>query len=788
MTIKTGFLFIVFFFYFAALFSQNRFTISGYVEDEKTGERLPDATVYDAVSKKGAVGNAYGFYSFTFPAGDSVALIFSYVGYYPQHIVKKITENETINIRLKPDNLLEAAEITASSYETPINRRDEIGTISIPMKQVEMLPSFGGEADILKAFQLMPGVQSGGEGMSAMYVRGGSPDQNLMLLDDVPLYYVNHLGGFASIFNTDAIQSVKLIKGGFPARYGSRLSSILDVRMKEGDMNAYHGNFSIGLLSAKISAEGPIIRGKTSFMVSYRRMLYDLFMYPISKIISEGMSMGYHFYDINAKINHRFSEKDRLYLSFYSGDDRLRVKGEDNFYGYGDEKQDNKIRWGNLMASLRWNHLYNNKLFSNVTVAYTKYRFLTEHEYDGRDEYFNQKFNSGINDWSAKVDFEYFAAPAYKLSFGGDVVYHTFTPSVSSYKIVSEGEQPFNVKYGDYSDYAWESALFVENELKIGNFFSSNIGLRGSLYAINGERFFSLEPRIFANFRLTKELSLKASFSQMQQNVHMLTNAGLDMPVDLWVPATDKVIPSKATQYTAGFAQSLFKNQYEVSIEGFYKKMTNLIAYRPGASAYEISADWQNRVEKNGIGESYGLEFLFQKKIGKITGWVGYTLSRTTRRFDNINNGKAYDYKYDRRHDVSVVFIYQIKENIDVSATWVYGTGNAFSLPVGQYEIIDPNNPDYYAHQNIYDGVNTFRMKPFHKLDLGVNFHKQKKRGVRTWNISIYNAYNRKNPYFYYFSTESEYDPQTGKYVDTRKTKQVSLFPIIPSVSYSFKF
>jgi hypothetical protein len=594
-------------------------------------------------------------------------------------------------------------------------------------------------------------------------VRGGSPDQNLILLDDVPLYYVNHLGGFASIFNTDAISAVKLIKGGFPARYGGRLSSIMDVRMKEGDMNEYHGAFSVGLLSAKPSVEGPIIKGKTSFIVLYRRMLYDLLMYPVSRLFMDGVGFGYHFYDLNAKINHRFSEKDRLYLSFYSGDDRLRMKGKER---YIESSQDNKVRWGNLTTSLRWNHLYNNKLFSNATVAYTQYRFLTDIEQ--KDIYFSyhEKFNSGINDWSAKMEFEYFAAPAYKLSFGGDVVYHTFTPSDSSYKIVDQ-------KYGNYSTNTWESALFVENELKFGSVFSSNIGLRGSSYAVNGKSFFSLEPRILTNFHLTKNLSLKASFAQMQQNVHMLTNSGMDMPVDLWLPATDEIIPSKSTQYAMDFAQSLFKNQYELSIEGVYKKMNNLIAYKSGVNAYEISADWQQRVEKGGSGESYGIEFLAQKKMGKITGWVGYALSRTTRQFANINDGKKYDYKYDRRHDISVVFMYQIKENIDVSATWVYGTGSAFSLPVGQYEIINPDNPDHYTTQNIYDGV---------------NFHKQKRRGIRTWNVSIYNAYNCQNPYYYYFSHDSYLDPNTGERLETRKTKQTNLFPIIPSVSYSFKF
>jgi len=640
----------------------------------------------------------------------------------------------------------------------------------------------------------MPGVQSGSEGSSGLYVRGGSPDQNLMLLDDVPLYYVNHLGGFVSTFNTDAINTVKLIKGGFPAQYGSRLSSILDIRMKDGNMKEFHGKGMIGLVAAKLSIEGPIKKDTSSYIISYRRMLYDLITQPVSKLINDGGGgFGYHFYDFNAKINHQFSDKNRIFLSVYLGDDKFNVnyKEKDN---KGKNKVKNKLKWGNNLVAFRWNHTYNSKLFSNVTLAYTRYRFMTEFSNKNTQNNENLKsfrsFKSGIYDTSAKIDFEYFAGSNYKIKFGLSGIYHKFTPGINKINREEEGFSTIDTIFGNKDIYALENAVYVENELKIGNRFSANVGFRAASYIVNQKSFYSLEPRLLFNYLLTDNMSFKVSYATMQQNVHLLTSSGVGFSKDLWVPATKKLVPEQSQQFALGIAKSIEGGIYEFSIESYYKKMQHLIAYKEGATYINSTSDWEDKVEITGEGESYGLEFLIQKKEGKSTGWVSYTYSKSNRQFENINNGITYPYKYDRQHDISIVFNHKLKKNIDFSATWVFGSGNPVTLATGKYiipnnygnfHIDDINFHDFAAEADIYKGKNNFRMRAFHRLDIGFNFRKQKKRGIRSWNISVFNLYNRQNPYYYFF----DYKDETS---DKLVLKQQSLFPIMPSISYSYKF
>ncbi len=783
--------FIVFFLGLSSIFYSQTVTISGYVKDAETGEVLYGATVYDRETKLGVITNEYGFYSLDLPIDTLADISVSYIGYRVYEDYYACTDDQTINFYLEPDNELEEV-IIQSKKEKPIQERNEMGVVQIPVRQIKTLPALGGETDIIKALQLMPGVQSGQEGSSQLYVRGGSPDQNLMLLDDVSLYNVNHLGGFVSVFNTDAINNVKLIKGGFPAKYGNRLSSIVDIRMKEGNNREFKGKATIGIVASKVSVEGPLKNENTSYLVSVRRMLFDLLMRPVSYFAFEKSgSVGYHFYDINAKINHRLSDNNRLFFSLYGGDDKLGLTG------YGEDiKVKYNTRWGNRLAALRYNHIFNDKLFSNTTLSYTRYRFLTENIYkektDDETNKFYNSFKSAINDLKLKSDLSYYIRPGYHLRFGLEGTHHTFRPGVSTYQYSAFSDEELDTIIGGYRLNSLEGATYVENDIKLGKHFGANLGLRYNLYLVEQKYYTSFEPRVLLNYRIKDRYALKASYSKMQQNIHLLTSAGMGMPVDLWLPATSRVPPQSSEQWSLGFAQTI--GEYlEFSMETYYKTMRHLIAYKDGASYMGGSTDWQDKIEKNGEGTSYGVEILLQKKEGKNTGWVSYTLAKTDRHFAGINEGKAYPFKYDRRHDISIVFNRKLTEKIDFSATWNYGSGYPYTLAIGKYEL--PENVNYiwrnYPYEiYIYDGRNNERMRDFHRLDIGFNFHKIKKNRERIWNVSVFNVYNRQNPYYYFYGTEYDKDEYGNIIEGTGRDviKQQSLFPILLSVSYSWKF
>ncbi|MEO0469959.1 MAG: carboxypeptidase-like regulatory domain-containing protein [Bacteroidota bacterium] len=793
--------------------AQQRYTISGYVEDAASGEKILSARVFDELSKKGAITNNYGFFSITLPEGK-VELSAGFVGFETQTIELTLDRDTSLTFRMAEFSL-ETVEIVAEEQER-IEQKTEMSTIDLPIQQVKMLPALLGEVDVIKAIQLMPGVQSGSEASTGLYVRGGGPDQNLILLDGVPLYYVSHLGGFFSVFNADALSSVKLIKGGFPARYGGRLSSVLDVRMKEGNMNKFQGEGSIGLISSKLSIQGPINKGKTSFILSGRRTYLDLLTRPISKIASQGdASFGYFFHDINGKINHVFSEKDRLYLSFYVGDDKLSAtesygegnRGDENYYASSFKT---KFDWGNDVAALRWNHIWSPKLFSNLTTTFSKYglrlRAEEESEYTQADtiasDFFGIRYESNIQDWSARLDFDFYPSPSHDIKFGINSTYHTFRPGTAGYQERGFGDD-VDTTFGAQLFRTLESSVYVEDNFKIGSRFSANLGVHGVHYLINDQSFWSLQPRASARLQLGKSLSAKASFAQMTQFIHLLTNSSVGLPIDLWVPATEKVRPQQSWQVAAGLATSFEDGMFELSVEGYYKEMEGLIAYKEGINFFlgGVSKDgWESTVETGGTGQAYGAEILLQKKRGKTTGWVGYTLSWNWRQFENINAGERYPFRYDRRHDISVVVSHQFSDRISVSGTWVFGTGNAVTLATAGYGTAEEprygNGPlgigDFRQIRNgtdegvvLYEnGRNGFRMEDYHRLDLGVNFTKKKKWGERTWSIGVYNAYSRLNPFAYYFGRN--YDFRTGDF--EVKLKKLALFPIIPSISYQFKF
>lgn len=772
-----------------------KISISGYISDSATGEKIIGATVITSDYLNYAISNNYGYYILILnSSSDSVRLQASYVGYSPAFLTIRPEQDLKINFNLNSENVISEIVVSAEK-NTVYAKRKEMSIVTVPMAKVTVMPSLGGESDLLKSLQLMPGIQSGNEASSSLYVRGGSPDQNLIVIDDVPVYYVNHLGGFVSTFNSDAINSMKLVKGGFPAKYGSRLSSVLDVRMKEGNMKEFHGSGMIGMIASKIMIEGPLKKDTTSYMLSVRRFMYDLITRPLTRVTSiDGTSVGYNFYDLNAKVNHIVSPKDRLFLSFYSGGDKILTRQKNQT-----DINEMTLEWGNILGSFRWNHLYSDRLFSNLTLYSTKYRlgndFSYKYTHNNIQEKTSLSYWSGIVDLSAKADFDYSVNQNYKIRFGGTSVFHYFDPNTTSYQSVESGAAA-DTSFGSIQLKGLENGLYIENDILIGNRFFTNIGLRFTNYKTSGRNYFSYEPRVLSTFMISENILLKASYSSMNQYIHLLTGSGPNMQNDIWVPVTDAVKPSLSKQFALGLEKTFGNGDYEVSFEGFHKTMNNLITYKEGVAVLSSASDWQTQVETNGRGKSYGLEFLFQKTKGPVTGWVAYTYSNSTRQFENKNLGRPYPFKYDRTHDFSIVYLHKIKSNIQLSATWVYGTGNPYTLAAGKFLMIsDPGDElsqtgSYFRYGQVYTDLNSYRMRAYHKLDVGINFYKTVKRGERTWSINIYNLYNRQNPYYYFLDSIYELDPQGQVIPNLTRTvlKQQSYFPIIPSFSYSLKF
>ncbi len=762
-----------------------KFTLNGYISDAGNGEKLIGATVFIPSTLEGTASNVYGFYSITLPEGN-YEITYSYVGYKAQAIKLMLNKNLTMNIHLLASNEIEEVEVEARAY-TQIQNQTQMSMNEISIRQIKSLPVFFGEQDILKSIQLLPGVQSGSEGSSGFYVRGGGPDQNLILLDGVPVYNASHLFGFFSIFNPDAINNVKLYKGGFPARHGGRLSSVLDIRMKDGNMKELHGEGSLGLISSKLSLEGPILKDKTSFIVSVRRTYIDLLIKPF--IPENEVAPYYFFYDINTKINHKFSDRNRLYLSLYTGLDKFGATYSDSYSYQGfssTDEVDDFLDWGNLIWALRWNYIFNPKLFSNTTFTYSRYKYEIEQNYKTTETdngvtnnfgYF-QNFYSGIKDWTVKTDFDYMPNPKHYIRFGAGNTNHTFTPGVNQFTIDYE-EAYIDTSFGSENQHANEMYVYFEDDYKISDLFKVNFGFHATAFLVNKKQYFSLQPRISGRFLLSRKNSVKLSFSRMAQYLHLLTNPTLGLPTDLWVPTTDRIKPEYAWQVALGYAHSLPLN-LDLSIEAYYKKMTGLIEYADGTSFFGNDNDWQNKVE-SGNGWSYGAEVLLEKKTGKLTGWLGYTLSWTERQFEEINHGEVFPYKYDRRHDIGLAAVYQFSDRFDIGLVWVYGTGNSFTLGLDQFLLVNPliNNGGWYETVQYIETRNNYRMPPYHRMDLSLNYTKIKKWGHSKWSLSAYNVYNQKNPFYLYIAYKDD---------GTKGLKQVSLFPIIPTITYSFKF
>ena len=796
-----------------------RYTVSGYISDKETGETLISATIFDSNSTKGATSNNFGHYSLTLPTGN-VTLEYSYLGYKTVVQSFNMQSDTVLNIHLKQSNLLEEVTVVGNRRESWV-KGSQMSKVDVSIEQIKNIPTLFGENDLIKALQLMPGVQSGTEGSAGLYVRGGGPDENLLLLDGVPLYNVNHMMGFFSVFNSDALKNVSFYKGSFPARFGGRLSSVVDVQMKDGDNKKIKGVASIGLISSKIQLEGPIVNEKTTFNVSLRRTYLDVLTQPFIKLMqnnnSGGISnAGYYFYDMNAKFTHKLSDKDKLYLSTYLGDDAIYMKSKDNsMFGDANYQSNEKAQlnwgWGNAIAALRWNRILNNKLFMNTTASFTRYRSALSNSYDSeshysmpdedpikRSEESKLTYNSGISDWTVKNDFDFSPNVYHDIKFGTAYTYHTFTPDVTSLKVIDseQTEQNIDTVSGSPKVYAHEITAYIEDNISLGRMLKLNLGIHFSSFSVQNSNYFSLQPRAGLRLLLNDNLSLKAGYAAMSQNIHMLSNNNISMPTDLWVPATSKIKPMKAHQYAVGAFYTL-KDIANFSVEGYYKTMDNLLEYKDGASFMGSSTNWEDKVSM-GRGVAYGIELLAQRSFGKTTGWVGYTWSKSDRIFDQpgnvINKGRWFPAKYDRRHDFNITATHKFSEKIDVSASWIFSTGNTATLAFHEYAATSSPSymRDYYfsGKYSYIESRNNFRYSNYHRLDLGINFHKKTKRGhLRTWNISIFNAYSQLNPFYTYVTeTITYYNPETYERKFKNELIQSTLFPIIPSVSYIIKF
>ena len=774
------------------------YTISGYVTDGVAQETMIGATVYDHTSGSGTVTNAYGFYSLTLPQG-AVELTASYVGYTPQRVAFMLTRDTVVSIALSAHSALDEVTIVGNRLDLGV-RGSQMSAVDIPIAQIKAVPAMFGETDVLKVLQLLPGVQSGTEGSAGLYVRGGSPDENLMLLDGVPVYNVNHMFGFFSAFNPDAIKNVTLYKGSFPAHYAGRLSSVVDVRMKEGDMYRYHGNVHVGAVSSKFSLEGPLWKGKTSFNISGRRTYSDLItnaaLWYMTHVENDDTNYGagYYFYDLNVKVNHKFSDRDRLYLSYYSGDDEVyfSIREADT----KEYRSDSKLgwQWGNIVTAARWNHVITPKMFLDASVNYTQYRHKIGMGFTETDKTIDQKYKaqldmrSGIYDKTAKTELHYSPTPQHDMRMGVSYTHHTFRPDVMTMN-EKTGKEDNKQQIGEPDILAHETQLYAEDNMTLGHAVKMNAGLNYSTFTVGGKFYHALEPRLSSRLLLTDNLSLKAGYAYMTQYVHLLSNSSISLPTDLWVPVTETILPEHAHQVAVGAYYEL-EGLCDLSLEGYYKHLDNILEYREGSSFMTGTTSWQEKVAM-GHGWSYGMELMVQRSIGAFTGWVAYTWSKTMRQFDReghiINQGRAFPAKYDRRHDVNITGSYKFNDRVDLSATWVYATGNCGTLYTHYYEE-QPHEPDGYAGQlGYFEGRNNYRLQPYHRLDLSVNFHKRFKRNprvMRTFNISLYNAYNNMNPFMVYLYEGYDYD--TKQYYKT--LRKVTIFPIIPSVSYGIKF
>lgn len=785
----------------AQLALAQKFTISGYITNYDSGESLIGAGVVldnpdQTGSRVGAVSNNFGFYILSLPAGLQ-SVTWSFIGHTSHKETLDLRRDTTINIRLMPSAAIKEAIVTARR-EAGFNSSNT-GAMELSQDILETVPALFGEKDVLKALQYLPGVQSGMSGTSGIYVRGGGPDENLILLDDIPVYSVSHLLGIFSVFTPEAVKKVTLFKGSFPARYGGRLSSVIDVRTNDGNMNETHGLISVGLLSDRIHLEGPIVRDKTSYSVS-GRVLHTFLFTPL--LLLKGVPANYYFGDFNAKITHRFDNNDRLIASAYHGRDRfLMHSGEVHHpdrHTESSEYNDLNLDWGNTIGSLRWNHAFGSKLFANTTLAYNHYETdidiisSSAHkspEYEGSSKK-TVTYGSGINDFDLKIDFDYNPVPEHIVKFGAEYLHHRFNPQEASIKenqVVGKETVKDTLINGASGNtlIGHEASVYLEDDFVLGKRLSFNPGLRLSIFNTQGKTYASLQPRFSGRLYIGGGVSVKTSYSRMSQYVHLLTTTDISLPTDLWVPITKDIKPETADQWSFGTYWDA-GHGWEFSLEGYYKSMNNILEYKDGMSLLLTTTGWEEKVAM-GKGRAYGMELLVKKNTGNTTGWLGYTLAKSERIFPDgsINRGEWFPYKYDRRHNVSLVVNHKFSDRIDFAGSWQFYTGGVATFSTRRVIALDINqnikNMKYVSSRGNY------RLPPSHTLNVGFNFHKKMRRGERVWNISLYNAYNSMNPDFVYEKSAVEYR-HGSVWKKGIEISKVTVLPILPSFSYTRSF
>ncbi len=796
----TKFTLIILIFYSFISSAQEKFTISGTITDGKTGETVVGAKIFIPSKSLGTVSNSYGFYSLTSPKGN-FEIRFTASGF--DTVIKKIELNQDLSINIEmPTKQLELNEVEVNARKGENVSSTKIGQIELEMNKVKTLPAFMGEVDIIKIIQLLPGVSSASEGGQGFYVRGGGPDQNLVLLDEAQVYNASHLFGFFSVFNADAVKSANLIKGGMPANYGGRMSSVLEVAMNEGNYKKYKLKGGLGLISSRLTFEGPIKIDKGSFILSARRTYIDVLMKGLIPKTSPFSGSGYYFHDFNFKANYKLGKKDKIFLSGYYGKDQ---------FTYANSRDDFSVKmpWGNAIAAIRWNHIFGPKLFMNVTGTFTDYLF----KFVSDQDVFKFELKSGIRDYGGKVDFSYFPNTRHKIKWGAEYTFHTFIPTSVS---ASQEDVVFDTGLAQKLK-SHESAVYILDEVDVNEYIRINAGLRYSMYhfvgpftrfvngAINGQdssinyskneviKFYNgLEPRISGRILLKDNSAIKAGYSYNYQYVHLTSLSAVSLPTDIWFPTTDIAKPQKGWQASVGYFKNFKDDRYETSVEVYYKKMDNLIEYQEGALPQDNVNDNTDNLLVFGEGWSYGAEFFIKKTVGKLTGWIGYTWSKTDRYFPDLQ-AKIFPAKYDRRHDLTLVAGYKLNERWTFGASFIYATGNTLTLPTSWYV----HDQDILLN---YGARNSTRMADYHRLDISATLydkptkkHTDEKTGqivesikkVRSnWSFSIYNVYNRANPYFLYIDNDG--DLLKGDFKIS--VKQVTLFPIIPSVTWNFEF
>ena len=760
-------------------------TLSGYVKDADNGEALIGATIYIPALKQGTASNAYGFYSLTVPQGTHKLQV-SYLGYLTIEENIEATENRNISFSLK-DNSEIIEEVTVKGEAANANvERVEMGMAKLPVKTIQKLPAFMGEVDIIKTIQLLPGIQSGGEASSGLYVRGGGPDENLMILDEAPVYNASHLMGFFSVFNSNAINDIQVYKSGIPAEYGGKASSVIDIRQKDGNSKRFGFDGGIGNLSSRLTLEGPIIKDKWSFILAGRRTYYDVLGRAVG--IDELKDNTLYFYDLNGKSNLIINEKNRIFLSAYMGEDAFEL-GESLY-----------MRWGNATATVRWNHIFGEKLFMNVSAIYSNYDYNLGVPGENAD---NFDWSSRIRDYNGKVDFTLFVNPRNTVKYGLNVIHHNFRPG----KVETNGDNSMfsDMELTHYN--GMESAIYLSNEQKISDRFSVQYGVRLSYFqqigegSVNyyenperpqkreiiktseykkwdkiGNAIVHLEPRIAMKFSLDSNSSAKASYNRMVQNLHLITNTQSPSPLDIWLPTSNYIDPLIVDQVSVGYFRNFDNNMWETSVELYYKDMKNVLDYKEGAELFLNDAIETELLY--GKGESKGLELLAKKSQGQLTGWIGYTWAKTTRQVEGINNGNPYPSSYDRTHDLSIVSNYELNDRWNFAANFIFATGTPTSYPVAKYTVQGNQLYEYSAR-------NSNRIPDYHRLDLSVtyDFKKNKNRRFKqSINFSVYNIYGRRNAY--------SITPQANE-DNLQQTEFVRLSIIgaqIPSITYNFKF